>query len=69
VKKLEFGPAFFLYVTDPYAGYLMARFAFEARYSGARQYIFLIEITVRGPGIWSSSSVSIAGNDPGFPRR
>jgi hypothetical protein len=40
VKKLEFSHASSLHVTDPYAGYLMARLAFETRYSGARQYFF-----------------------------
>jgi hypothetical protein len=30
------------------ASHLIARLAFEARYSGARQYIFRIEITVMG---------------------
>jgi hypothetical protein len=30
----------------------MARLEFEARYSGARQYIFRIEITVARLGIW-----------------
>jgi hypothetical protein len=53
VKKLEFGHAFSLY--DPYAGYLIARLAFEARYSGAGQYFFRIVITVTGSGIWGSS--------------
>ena len=69
VKKLEFSHAFSLYVTDPYAGYLIARLAFEARYSGARQYFFRIEITVTGSGIWGSSLVRVAGNDLAFPRR
>jgi hypothetical protein len=69
VKKLEFSHAISLYVTDPYAGYLIARLAFEARYSGARQYFFRIEITVTGSGIWGSSLARIAGNDFEFPRR
>jgi len=63
VKELEFSHAFSLYVTDPYAGYLIARLAFEARYSGARQYFFRIEITVTGSGIWGSSLARTAGND------
>jgi hypothetical protein len=69
VKKLEFSHAFSLYVTDPHAGYLIARLAFEARYSGARQYFFRIEITVTGSGMWGSSLARIAGNDFEFPRR
>jgi hypothetical protein len=69
VKKPEFGHGFSLYATDPRAGHLIARLAFEARYSGARQYIFRIEITVMGSGIGGSSLVRIAGNDLGFPRR
>jgi len=51
VKKLEFSHAFSLYVTDRYAGYLIARLALDARYSGARQHFFRIEITVAGSGI------------------
>jgi len=49
--------------------YLMTRLAFEARYSGARQYIFRIEITVTGSGIRGSSLFRIAGNYLEFPRR
>ena len=52
LKKLEFSHAFSLHVADPYASCLMARLGFEARYSGARQYIFRIEITVARLGIW-----------------
>jgi hypothetical protein len=51
------------------ASHLIARLAFETRYSGARQYIFRIEITVMGSGIWGSNLVRIAGNDLEFPRR
>ena len=69
VKKLEFSHAFSLYVADRYTGYLIARLAFEARYSDARQYFFRIEITVTGSGIWGSSLARIAGNDFEFPRR
>jgi len=69
MKKLEFSHAFSLYVTDPYAGYLIARLPFEARYSGAHQYFFRIKITVTASGIWGSSLVRIAGNDFEFPRR
>jgi hypothetical protein len=57
VKKLEFSHAFSLYVTDSYAGYLLAGLAFEARYSGARQYSFRIEITVTGSSVASRKSV------------
>src|SRR4029077_13094025 len=35
-----------------YASCLMARLGFEARYSGACQHIFRIEITVARSGIW-----------------
>ena len=52
VKKLEFRHAFSISVADPYARYLITRLAFEARYSGARQYIFRIKITVTRSGIW-----------------
>jgi hypothetical protein len=38
-KRFEFTHAFSLYAADPYAGCLIARLAFEARYSGARHYI------------------------------
>ena len=69
MKKLEFSHAFSFYLNDRYAGYLIARLAFEARYSGARQYFFRIEITVTGSGIWGSSLARIAGNDFEFPRR
>ena len=69
VKKLEFSHAFSFYLNDRYAGYLIARLAFEARYSGARQYFFRIEITVTGSGVWGSSLAHIAGNDFEFPRR
>jgi hypothetical protein len=49
VKKLEFGHAFSLY--DPYAGYLIARLAFEARYSGAGSVFF--SNRDHGYGIWN----------------
>ena len=69
MKELEFSHAFSLYVTDPYAGYLIARLAFEARYSGARQYFFESRSRLRdreyGVRVW----LHIAGNDFEFPRR
>src|SRR5246127_3827295 len=69
VKKLEFRHAFSLYAADPYALYLITRRTFEARYSGARQCIFRIEITVARSGIRGPSFVRIVGNDFELPRR
>jgi hypothetical protein len=40
VKKPELTHALSLHVADPYAGSLIARLAYEARYSGAHQYRF-----------------------------
>jgi hypothetical protein len=54
---------FSLDVTDRCAGYLIARLAFEARYSSARQYFFRIEITVTGSGygvrVWLALQATI----------
>jgi hypothetical protein len=63
VKELEFSHAFSLCVTDPYAGYLIARLAFEARYSGARQYFFELRSRLRdreyGVRVWLTSQATI----------
>jgi hypothetical protein len=63
VKKLEFSHAFSLDVTDPYAGYLIDRLAFEARYSGARQYFFESRSRLRdreyGVRVWFALQATI----------